>query len=58
MKKKLRWRRITRFSIADYERIGALRVQKHDENGFDFEKMIKRKMDAGLFQDILGYLLM
>ena len=44
------------FSIADYERIGALRVQKHDENGFDFEKMIKRKMDVGQFQDILGYL--
>lgn len=29
------------FRIADYEQISALRVQKHDENGFDFEKKEK-----------------
>lgn len=44
------------FCIADYEQISALRIQKHDENGFDFEKIIKNKMDANQFQYILGYL--
>lgn len=44
------------FRVADYEQISALRVQKHDENGFDFERIIKNKMDAHQFQAILGYL--
>ena len=44
------------FRIADYEQISALRTQKHDVNGFDFEKIIKNKMDADQFQYILGYL--
>lgn len=44
------------FCIADYEQISALRIQKHDENGFDFEKIIKNKMDANQFQYILEYL--
>lgn len=44
------------FRIADYEQISALRVQKHDENGFDFEKIIKNKMDVHQFQSVLGYL--
>ncbi len=44
------------FHTALYEQIGALRVQAHDENGFDFEKIIKNKMDAGQFQYIFAYL--
>lgn len=44
------------FHIAEYEQISALRVEKRDENGFDFEKIIKNKMDAGQFQSIYDYL--
>lgn len=38
-----------RFAAAKYEQIGALRVPKHDEYGFDFETIIKHKMDAAQF---------
>lgn len=44
------------FHIAEYEQISALRVGKHDENGFDFEKIIKNKMDAARFQSVFDYL--
>jgi len=44
------------FSAAAYERIGALRVRKHEDAGFNFEKIAKDKMDAGQFQYILKYL--
>lgn len=44
------------FPIAEYEQISALRVGKHDENGFDFEKIIKNRMDAGQLQYVFEYL--
>lgn len=44
------------FPIAKYEQISALRVQKHDDNGFDFEKIIKSKLGVGQFRYILEYL--
>ena len=44
------------FHIAEYEQIGALRVQKHDDDGFDFGTIIKSGMDAGRFRYILEYL--
>lgn len=44
------------FYMAEYEQISALRVQKHDDNGFNFEEIIKNKMDPEQFQYILGYL--
>lgn len=52
------------FQKAEYERISALRVERHDKNGFDFEKIIKNSagqesgmmMSAEMFQSILEYL--
>ena len=44
------------FPIAKYEQISALRVQKHDDNGFDFEKIIKSKLGVCQFRYILEYL--
>lgn len=44
------------FSVASYEQISALRVQNHDEDGFDFSKILNRKMDEAQFRCILEYL--
>lgn len=44
------------FPLASYEQISALQVKQHDDNGFDFEKIIKSHMDARQFQYILAYL--
>lgn len=44
------------FQIAGYEQIGALQVQNHDEDGFDFSKILERKMDAMQLTYIMEYL--
>lgn len=46
------------FSGVCYERIGALNVQEHDEDGFDFEKILGKEAGSGTdwIQDILTYL--
>lgn len=44
------------FSLAYYEQISALRVQKHNDKGFDFENIVREKMDERQFQHILEYL--
>ncbi|MDE7018914.1 MAG: tyrosine-protein phosphatase [Lachnospiraceae bacterium] len=42
--------------VATYEQISALQVKEHDENGFDFEKIMKKGLDASQFRFILAYL--
>lgn len=44
------------FPVAVYEQISALQVKEHDENGFDFERIMKTGLDASQFQFILAYL--
>lgn len=41
---------------ATYEQISALRVEKHDDNGFDFESIMKGSMNEQKFEYILAYL--
>ncbi len=44
------------FPIAEYERIGALRVRRPDNNGFSFKKIIKNGMQPSQLSYILEYL--
>lgn len=44
------------FNHIDYEQISALRAERHNDNGFDFEKFVKNNRDVKQFKHIIEYL--